>query len=152
MLPYNKLATLLTIPSSFEHNVRDALYDYSPVLHQPITEHEIFAGTILGRQAGAQNKTLRETCTKMREIFEEIVQFPTYRILHGDTEQDTDDRDQEALPRAIACFAVGMEESSLYDRNVGELESWRYLAAGVCLREMERWRQSTGLYGPLPRD
>lgn len=88
----------------------------------------------------------------MREIFEEIVQFPTYRILHGDTEQDTDDRDQEALPRAIACFAVGMEESSLYDRNVGELESWRYLAAGVCLREMERWRQSTGLYGPLPRD
>lgn len=85
----------------------------------------------------------------MRERFEEILGFTVSRIVNGDV--DGSDRNDEALPRAIACFAVGVEESSLYDRKLGaELKSWKYIAAGICLREMKRWIGG-GRYVSLPR-
>ena len=74
----------------------------------------------------------------MRERFEEVLGFTVSRIVNGD--EDGEDSNEEALPRALACFAVGVEESSLYDRKLGgSLKSWKYVAAGVCLREMARW-------------
>lgn len=74
----------------------------------------------------------------MRDRFEELLEFTVRRIVQGD--DDGEDRNYEAFPRAIACFAVGMEEPGLYDRTIGgSLKSWKYVAAGVCLREMKRW-------------
>lgn len=114
------------------------LYEYAPSPQNPITEAEIFAGTILGRAGGASSGRLREITVTMRERFEEVLGFTVSRIVNGD--EDGEDRNEEALPRALACFAVGVEESSLYDRKLGgSLKSWKYVAAGVCLREMARW-------------
>ena len=53
------------------------------------------------------------------------------------------DREVEALPRAIACLEVAVNEAGIEDRQVGELESFKYIAAGVCLRELERYWIST---------
>lgn len=52
----------------------------------------------------------------------------------------------------MACVAVGMEESGLFDRKLGgELMSWRYVAAGVALREMSRWMAGGRGWVLLPR-
>lgn len=128
----------------------------------PVSEHEAFAGTILGRQAGAQGKPLRELSKVMRERFEAIVEYTIMRTVKGDEQMqgvsdldvlydDNIDREVEALPRALACLQVAVEEDGLQDRVLGELESFKYLAAGVCLKEYQRVRISKGGSGVLPR-
>ena len=120
----------------------------------PLSEHEVFAGTILGRQGGAQGKPLRELSKTMRERFEAIVEYMVMRIVKGDDQMqgvnDLDllyegsvDREVEALPRAIACLANAVEEQGMVDRQLGALHSFKYIAAGVCLRELERYRITT---------
>ena len=86
----------------------------------------------------------------MRDRFEGILEFTVSRIVNGDA--DGEDRNFEALPRAMACFAVGMDESSLFDQKLGgPLKSWKYVAAGVVLREMGRWMQGDRGWAMLPR-
>ena len=80
---------------------------------------------------------MRETTQAMREHLEEVLTFTISRIIDGD--YDDNDRNEEALPRALACLAVGMTESADRDKKVDELQSWKHIAAGVCLREMKRW-------------
>jgi hypothetical protein len=73
----------------------------------------------------------------MRAQLEDVLTSTISRIIDGD--YDEDDRNEEALPRAIACLAIGMNEPSYGDKKVGDLQSWKYIAAGVCLREVKRW-------------
>lgn len=126
----------------------------------PLTETEVFTGTILGRQGGAQGKTLRELSKTMRETFESVAEHTVMRIIKGDAAMQEaeyldelfDDREIESLPRAIACLVAAIDEPGLSDHRIGELKSFRYLAAGVCLMELERYRITTfGTVGPLPR-
>ena len=90
----------------------------------------------------------------MRERFEAVVEYTVMRIVKGDEQMrglsdldllydDSLDRELEALPRAIACLANGVEEHGSEDRQLGELQSFKYVAAGVCLRELERYRITT---------
>ena len=90
----------------------------------------------------------------MRERFEAVVEYTIMRIVKGDEQMrgvtdldllydDSLDREVEALPRAIACLAAAVEQRGTVDRQLGELESFKYIAAGVCLRELERYRIST---------
>lgn len=140
--------------NSYEDSLVDILYHYAPVAHLPISEHEVFAGTILGRQGGAQGKPLRELSKTMRERFEAVVEYTIMRIVKGDEQMqgvnDLDllydgslDREVEALPRAIACLACAVEQPGMVDRQLGPLHSFRYVAAGVCLKELERYRITT---------
>lgn len=147
------------IRASYEESLLDILYYYEPTPRSPVSEAEAFAGTILGRQGGAQGKPLRELSKTMREHFEAVVEYAIMRIVKGDQAmqavEDLDDlydeREFEALPRAIACLSVAVEEPGWKDRQVGELKSFKYVAAGVCLRELARYRITTfGLY-TLPR-
>ena len=98
----------------------------------------------------------------MRERFEAVVEYTIMRIVKGDEQMqglsdldllydDSLDRELEALPRAIACLANAMEERGEEDRQLGELESFRYVAAGVCLRELQRYRINTFGSYVLPR-
>ncbi|KAL1303235.1 hypothetical protein AAFC00_006650 [Neodothiora populina] len=126
------------IKDAYEVTLLDLLYQSAPSPNHPLTESEVFSGTILGRKGGAQSRRLREMTQNMRDRFGEILDFTVSRIINGDA--DGKDRASEALPRAIACLAVGVEENSLFDRKVGgQLRSWKYVAAGVCLKEMKRW-------------
>ena len=130
--------------------------------NQPVSEHEAFAGTILGRKGGAQNKPLRELGKTMRERFQPIVEYNAMRFVKGDEQmhgvtdldllyEETDlDREIEALPRAIACLQVAVEEKGLEDRRLGELQSFKYVAAAVCLQEFERYRITTLASYALP--
>lgn len=139
------------------------LYDYEPSPHSPLSEAEAFAGEVLGRQAGAQDRQLRELSKTMRERFDTMLQFIEARITKGDEVlheiEDFDDlydahyseREFEALPRAVACLVVAVDEKGYEDKKLGEMKSFRYIAAGVCLRELERYRITTfGSHSGLP--
>lgn len=126
-----------SIRIGYEHSILRILRTYAPSSHSALTEHEVFAGTILGRAGGATNRRLKELTNTMRERVEEIMELTVNRIVKGD--EDAGDRDDEALPRAIACFMVGMTEEGMEQRLVGQVKSWRYLTAGVVLREMKRF-------------
>lgn len=83
----------------------------------------------------------------MREKFESICDYTTMRMikrpeqmqgvtyfdrLYGDEGLD---REVEALPRAIACLEHALRPSDERpNRQLGELQSFKYIAAGVCLR------------------
>ena len=147
---------------SYEESLTHILYDYAPSVHMPLSEQEAFAGTILGRKGGAQNKPLRELGKTMRERFDAIVEYTVMRIVKGDEQMsgvndldllydDSIDREVEALPRAIACLTVAVEEKGAEDRMLGELQSFKYVAAGVCLRELERYMITTANHYVLPR-
>ena len=61
------------------------------------------------------------------------------------------DREVEALPRAIACLENAVREEGRTDRRLGELHSFKYIAAGVCLKEFERYTITTLGSSVLPR-
>ncbi|KAI7382653.1 RNA-directed RNA polymerase [Hortaea werneckii] len=151
------------IKLSYEESVADLAYQFEPTARSPLSEGEVFAGSILGRQGGQQGKGLREMSKSMRERFETVVEYATARITHGDVAvQEADDlddlsdqvrheRDFEALPRAIACLYVAVTERGYSDRLIGEMKSFGYVAAGVALREMLRFRITTFGSYVLPR-
>ncbi|CAK4030745.1 RNA-dependent RNA polymerase 1 [Lecanosticta acicola] len=153
------------IQAQYEDSLINILYDYEPTPRSPLSEIEVFAGQILGRKGGPQNKPLRELAQTMRERFEVVVDYTVMRITKGDKAMreanDLDDlyeetaryteREFEALPRAVACLDVAVNGRGLTDRKLGELKSFRYVAAGVCLRELERYRITTfGSLSGLP--
>lgn len=121
----------------------------------PLSEAEAFAGTILGRQGGAQGKPLRELSKTMRERFETVVEYAVMRITRGDQIMQSvddldklydtfyDEREFEALPRALACFEVAVTQGGYRDHQVGALQSFSYIAAAVCLKELQRYRITT---------
>lgn len=152
------------IRSSYEEGLVNILYDFEPTPHRPLSESEAFAGQILGRQSGPQGKPLRELAQTMRERFETIVEHTVMRMTKGDeainevddiddlNESRYDDREIEALPRAIACLDVAINQAGYRDRQLGELKSFKYIAAACCLRELDRYRITTfGSYSGLPK-
>ncbi|KXT13980.1 hypothetical protein AC579_8857 [Pseudocercospora musae] len=137
------------IRSSFDDSLADLLYEYEPTPHHPLSETEAFSGQILGRQSGPQGKPLRELTKTMTERFEMVVEHARMRIRFGDAVeeiQDIDDlhdpryhdRDVEALPRAIACLHVALSEAGYQDRKIGELKSFKYIAAQIALEELPK--------------
>jgi hypothetical protein len=142
------------IRETFEYSIADIAYDFEPSAHSPLTEAEIFSGTILGRQGGAQGKTLRELDKDMSLRFETVMEYAVMRIMKGDQQirqaDDLDDlfdeyseREIEALPRALACLEVAMDEPGYKDRDLGQFKGFRYVAAEVALRELRRYRITT---------
>lgn len=141
------------------------LHDYEPTPHSPLTESEAFSGTVVGRQGGLQDKALKDLAKTMRERFNTIVEHATMRITKGDEamqeaddlddlydDTNYDEREIEALPRALACLEVAIEESGYRDPRLGELKSFGYVALGVVLKELDRYKITTfGSMSGLPR-
>lgn len=148
---------------SYDLSLLDLLYQHGPSAHQPATEYEAFAGCILGRKGGAQGKSLRDLSKKLREQFEAVCDYTTMRIVKGDEQMaavnDLDvlyddgglDRELEALPRAVACLKQAVEGDGTWDRRLGSLQSFKYIAAGVCLKELQRFMITTMGTSSLPR-
>jgi hypothetical protein len=122
------------------------------MINMPLSEAEAFAGTILGRQGGAQGKPLRELSKTMRERFTAVAEYYTIRMIHGDAAiheeeyldnlYDLEEREIEAWPRTIACLVVACREVGLQDIRLGELKSFKYIAAASCLKEFEHQKGS----------
>jgi hypothetical protein len=83
--------------------------------------------------------------TNMKDKFERDVAFTINCITKGSQE----DEKYEALERSIACLAVAVEELEDMGKRVRKLESFRYVAAAVCLGEVEMFQKGLGLQFPL---
>jgi hypothetical protein len=105
--------------------------EYSEHPVRPLTELEAFIGNILGR-TGAQSKHQRELSTSMKDKFEEDALFIVNCIVKDGTKWSG-----ESLERSMACLAVSLEDRRTY-RKQEQLLSFKYVAAAVCLREVER--------------
>ena len=111
------------------------MYQYGPS-SQPLSEIEVFAGSVLGKNGGLPSKRLRQASTDMKDKFDRDVTFTVNSILQGSGESLEMDR-AEALARSIACLAVAVEEAENVFPKIGKLQSFRYVAAAVCLREID---------------
>lgn len=113
----------------YEECLQNIMVDYSDHPKRPLTELEAFVGNILG-PTGAQSKTQRELSTSLKEKFDNDAAYFVKCIT-----RDDEDRSDEALERSLACFAVSLEDRSLGRE---KLRSFKYLAAAVCLREVDK--------------
>jgi hypothetical protein len=116
------------------------MVSYSPHVRQTLREIEAFTGNILGKSRGRENKRTRENNKELSDRFGRDVGF-TVKQITNEEQFDPDLDDDEKLPRAIACFAVGMENKSQW----WQLESFKYVAAAVCLEQLAAWRGGRGL-------
>lgn len=99
---------------------------------RPLSELEAFIGNIIGK-SGAQNKVQLENSRKMKEKVSENNRYIVDCIL-----KDGREYSDEALERSSACLAVSLEENCK-KRKKDSLLSFKYLAASVCLRQVERF-------------
>lgn len=82
----------------------------------------------------------------MKEQVDRDIAFFVGCILYGDYEKGNRD---EAFERSIACLAVAMEEPGRMAEGMGVLESFRYVAAAVCLNELEKFQGDFVALRPL---
>lgn len=102
--------------------------------HLP-SEVEVFCGSILGK-IGAATRRQRENSISMKDKQEKDVAFVVASINYG----DNNDKRLEALERSIACLDVACTTTKRVRRKVGRLVSFGWIAAAVCLREVERFQ------------
>ncbi len=99
-----------------------------------VSEIEVFSGNILGKN-GAQSKRQREISKTMKEKHDRDMEYTVFCITRGD--RDGEDSRAEALERSIACLYIACNTVRARKR-VGALVSFKWIAAAVCLREVEK--------------
>ena len=117
------------------------LYDHSTHPTNPLSELEVFTGTILGKNGGLPSRRVRETSATMKQEFEDHCAHYVACIAHS--ADDAGGRGGEALERSIACLSEALKEGEALPR-IGRLVSWRYVCAAVCLREVEKFVHGFG--------
>jgi hypothetical protein len=110
----------------------DIMNSLRPHRGKPLKELEVFSGNILGKKEKASTKAVREANIEVQERFNRDVTSIVRRIIAGD--EGLGDEEDEALPRAIACFKVSLEKVGWENRI--NLQSWKYVAAAVCLERL----------------
>lgn len=106
--------------------------------HPPhfITEVEVFSGNILGKN-GAQSKRQREFSKTMKEKHDRDMEYTVMCITRGDGDGDGENGRAEALERSIACLNVACKTVRVR-KKVGALVSFVWIAAAVCLKEVQK--------------
>ena len=127
------------MPNSYEENLVDTMHTYGSNHHTHATELEVFSGSILGQSKGAQSRQQREESVTMKDKFDRDVAY----IVNWITENE--DEGLEALERSVACLFVAYENvrKGATRRKVGKLVSFAYVAAAVCLAEVEKLHGGT---------
>lgn len=128
----------LTVLRSYEDNLVHIMFDYSSQPHHFVSEVEVFSGNIIGKN-GAQSKRQRDFSTTMKERHERNVEYTVKYILQGEDMSGTN----QALERSMACLRVGHQEIKEH-KKVGRLVSFAWIAASVCLKEVENFRRRPG--------
>ncbi|KAG9245825.1 rna-dependent rna polymeras-like protein [Calycina marina] len=111
------------IMEGYEDCMQESMIEYTEHPSRPLTELEVFVGNGFDR-TGSHNRRLRELSTSLKEYFGD----------HGT-------RLEEALEKSIACLAVSLEKPDEPRRGWKgrtQLLSFRYVAAALCLKEVER--------------
>lgn len=118
----------------YEENLEDSMRIYSTHPNHYLSEVEVFCGSILGK-IGAASRRQRENSTSMKEKHERDVAYTVALINQG----EENDQRAEALERSIACLEVACTTTRVR-KKVGRLVSFGWIAAAVCLREVERFQ------------
>jgi hypothetical protein len=118
----------------YEENMLEIMDSMRPLRGKPLTELEVFSGNILGKKERASTRHIREANLEVQERFNRDVSSFTRRIVGGDGMTDEED---EALPKAIACFKVSQDTKGWED--YAGLKSWKYVTAAVCLEQLRRY-------------
>ncbi|MCJ1227023.1 hypothetical protein MMC12_003678 [Toensbergia leucococca] len=126
----------MDIKEAYEENLVETMLRYSTHPPHYLSEVEVCAGSILGKN-GAQSHRQREFSVGMKEQYERDVAYTVACITQGEDGAGTN----QALERSIACLAVGCTRVRVR-KKVGELVSFAWVAAAVCLKEVERLRGS----------
>ncbi|CAF9923800.1 MAG: hypothetical protein ALECFALPRED_002550 [Alectoria fallacina] len=122
------------VKDSYEENLVNTMFQYSSHPSHFISETEVFSGNILGKN-GAQSKRQREFSKTMKEKHDRDMEYTVLCITRG--EGDGNDSRAEALERSIACLYVARNTVRVR-RKVGALVSFVWIAAAVCLKEVEK--------------
>ncbi|KAL5318216.1 hypothetical protein ACEPPN_013275 [Leptodophora sp. 'Broadleaf-Isolate-01'] len=122
------------IREMYEDNLYNTMSSYSEHPSRPISELEAFIGNILGA-TGNQSKKQRDLSVTMKEAFDRDAGFVVGCMVNDDDGEHAD----EALERSMACLAESLDGTSGVGggRNSDVLVSFGYIAAAVCLREIE---------------
>ncbi|KAI9741386.1 MAG: hypothetical protein M1834_003103 [Cirrosporium novae-zelandiae] len=150
------------IKEMYEENLESLQYTYS---FSPwsirLTEVEVFIGNIVDRERGMTPKQ-RETSLGLREEFDVLVRYVVSRMLDSGENKDknedaTEEKDNESLERTVACLSVAVDAARSrlakgnrdqpagdqdQDQDQGDLVSWGWIAAAVCLSEVEKWKRA----------
>ncbi|KAE9983037.1 hypothetical protein BLS_005054 [Venturia inaequalis] len=122
------------IRSDYETSLDNISYDYALHPGHPLHEVEVVTGCALG---SIFNRRLKDSVRDMREQFNRDVAHTRSAI-----RTDDDGNIDEALPRSIACLYDAVTYPGLKKKWGGkevELKSFAYLAAAVCLEELQRF-------------
>jgi hypothetical protein len=132
------------------------MFEFGPRPQCPLSEVEVFVGNIIGK-TGAQTTRQRELSTSMKERFEADLSFivrcikkPTSHVFEGDEGENwsvSDDlvpqSNEPDLALSMACLWIGLnEEAQVWEygkRGKVELRSFAYVAAAVCLKEVQKF-------------
>lgn len=130
------LAAAREIRGMYEEAIADISTSYALHPAHPLSELEIVTGAVLG---SIFNRRLKDLTTDMKERFARDVAYIRERMRY-----DEHGGEGEGLPRALACLhvAVGEEGRKMGVGRKGEQVvtwSFAYVAAGVCLEEIERF-------------
>ncbi|KAI9768710.1 MAG: hypothetical protein M1840_004705 [Geoglossum simile] len=122
------------IKEMYEDFLMNTMSDFSSSPLRRLSEVEVFVGTIIGKN-GMPNKRLRESSTGMKDQFDRDVAF----VVDCITKDGKGLPDMKSLERSVACLSVAMEGEG-HASNAAGLRSFKYVAAAVCLKEIERFQ------------
>ncbi|KAL3419120.1 RNA-dependent RNA polymerase [Phlyctema vagabunda] len=123
------------IREMYEESLLDLMTEYSSHPLRPIKEIEAVVGNILGKNA-IPSRRQRDLSVTMKEQYDRNAAF----ILNCIT-RDGARSSSEALERSMAALAVSLELKTS-PRGTVELQSFKYLAATICLRQVDRFLES----------
>ena len=141
------LRLLLTITYRYEDALLKLMYEYGPRPKLPLSEIEVFIGNILTK-TGSVKPRQRELCMSMKERFEDVLASIVTWMTGKDPGDDKFEEDKHPKPKesalgvSIACLWLALNEKakSVEAGRKGKvrLRSFGYVAAIVCLKEMQR--------------
>ncbi|RDW85241.1 hypothetical protein BP6252_02831 [Coleophoma cylindrospora] len=126
----HKIPWARDIRDMYEESLLNLMTEFSEHPLRPIREIEAVVGNILGKNAIA-NRRQQELSTSMKGEYDRNAAF----IVDCITRDENGDYSSEALERTMACLFISLEEK-IPTRDREELVSFKYLAATLCLREI----------------
>lgn len=139
-----------SIRQEYEELVVDLMIQYGHSPREPLSEVEVFMGSIVGKNGGLPSRRVRDDAYSMKDTFNDGVGYITRRIVHGNVDAlddvelttevdwaDTSAARDQALERSMACLAISLQEGERWEgvRNA-KLHSFQYIAGSVALREL----------------
>ncbi|ORY56863.1 RNA dependent RNA polymerase-domain-containing protein [Pseudomassariella vexata] len=160
-IAWERLASkAMGIRATYEDAINNAMVDYSEHAAKPLTELEVFTGTIFNK-SGVQNRRQRDMSLRLKDEFDRIAQWAAALLRKrsmdsiaaddndDDGESDTTEApsinrnasdNEDPLALSLACLNVGCEtvQSNGQGRGRGfELQSFKVIAACCVLKELD---------------